>query len=129
MNTENLFMLATSRHLRFQFKGTITTEDLWDLSLTDLDALYRQLKAEEAKVNSQDSLLEMKSAAESSDLHLSILVVKAVFMQKKEAAEQRTLVKAKEDQKRKILMLIEQKKDAALSEKSVEELTAMLENM
>ena len=43
---ENVFMLATKGKVRFAMNGMIGVEDLWDLSLTKLDALYKKYSAE-----------------------------------------------------------------------------------
>ena len=37
MRVENIFEYAVRNKVRFPFKGMISVEDLWDLSLTNLD--------------------------------------------------------------------------------------------
>ena len=47
---EQLFITASREKLRFaSSKGLLTTEDLWSLSLTSLDAIYIVLSDEKDK--------------------------------------------------------------------------------
>ena len=52
----NIFERATRMSLRFNFKGLISVEDLWDLSLQDLDSIYKILNSK-LKQSSEESLL------------------------------------------------------------------------
>ena len=59
MTTENLIESATRSKMRFPFKGMISVEDLWDLSLTNLDSVFKTLNAEVKKFE-EESLLHTK---------------------------------------------------------------------
>ena len=54
MITENIFEYATKNRLRFPYKGSQSVEDLWALSVEELDKLFKTLKwikPEKAKIN------------------------------------------------------------------------------
>ena len=49
MEAGKLFETATRNKMRFPFRGMISVEDLWDLSLTNLDSVFKTLNAEAKK--------------------------------------------------------------------------------
>lgn len=122
--TINLFEMATRKKFRFPFKGMISVEDLWDLSVQNLDTVFKALNAE-AKQVKEESLLATKST-EDAILDAKIEIVKHIVKVKLEEAEQRTKAAANREQARRIQELIANKQDAELQGKSVEELQAML---
>jgi hypothetical protein len=123
----SLFEKAAKQKLRFNSnKGLLTTEDLFDLSLTSLDniakGIYKQLK-DEAEV----SFISKKSSA-SSELELKLDIVKYVIEYKvslDEANKKRAETNAR---KQKIEEILLRKKETELENLSVEELTAMLQS-
>ena len=128
------FEQATRRKFRFNTsKGPITVEDLCDLPLTatnnrpNLDDLAKDLN-EQLKSSARVSFVRKtpdvdESAQLAFDIVLHIIKTK---LDEQEAA--RKAADARE-QKQKIMALIEQKKDAALSASSLEELQEMLKNL
>lgn len=50
MTVENIFEFATRNKVRFSFKGLISVEDLWDLSLTNLDSIYKELNKSQSSL-------------------------------------------------------------------------------
>ena len=78
-----MWIEALSKKVRFEFKGLISIEDLFDLSLKDLDEIYRKLKKEmdEYKQYSADSLLDKDDEKDETyeELQLKIDIVTAVF--------------------------------------------------
>ena len=46
MAERNIFEYAAKNKLRFPFRGSITTEDLYDLSPANLDSIYKTLSRE-----------------------------------------------------------------------------------
>jgi hypothetical protein len=124
MTTTNLFEMATRKKFRFPFKGMISVEDLWDLSVQNLDTVFKALNAEAKQVN-EESLLATKST-EDTILDAKIEIVKHIVKVKLEEANQRQEVAAKREQKRRLQELIATKQDEALQDKSIEELQAMM---
>lgn len=122
-----LFEIATREKYRFPFRGQISVEDLWDLSMKDLDAVFKTLK-KEAGVSNEESLLVVKKQ-EDSDLSRKIAIVKRIFEIKNTEIEAAKLAKERADQRQKIMEVIASKKDAELQGKSLAELQAMLESM
>lgn len=124
---QNIFELAARNKFRYHFKGEITTEDLFDLSETDLDAIYKSLKSEQKKAE-EDSLLTTRKK-EDTILSAKIEIVKTIFEQKQNEKAAR---KAKADQKlqkQKILQALYEQQENALKSKSTEELMAMLKDL
>lgn len=119
-----LFVKATKQHLKFPFRGQITTEDLWDLSLENLDDVYKDLKKTLEK-ESSDSLIHKKSKA-SEKLELAIEVVKFVVKTKLDEKAEKERAVAVNAERQQILSVIEEKKAAAYKDMSVEELEAKL---
>ena len=53
----NIFERAVREKTRFNYKGLISVEDLWDLSLEKLDAIWCELEAELEKITHPFGLL------------------------------------------------------------------------
>ena len=123
MEMTNLFEMATRKKFRFPFRGQISVEDLWDLSVQNLDTVFKALNAESKQVK-EESLLATKST-EDAILDAKIAIVKHIVNVKLEEANQRTKDNEKREQKRRLLELIADKEDEALQGKSIEELKAM----
>lgn len=126
MNT-NIFETATKEKLRFPYKGMISVEDLWDLSPNQLDSIYKALNAEK-KTTEEDFLLGQRSKEEQT-LLTKIEIVKHIFSAKQADAEARKQKAVNDEKKRRIMELIASKEDAALGEKSVDELKKMLSEL
>lgn len=121
-----MFEKAVRMKLRWQYKGMLGIEDLWDLSLADLDTIYMGLKAEEADAAGVESLLDMRTEADEV-LTLKIAIVKHVFTVKKAEAEAVKNELDRARQKQKLLAILADKQDAELRDKTSDELTAMIE--
>lgn len=126
MTNVNLFEKATRNKYRYQFKGIITTEDLWDLSVQNLDSIFKSLNAELKQV-SEESLLQTKSSADE-ELENKITIIKYIVETKVQEANKKSQEKAQREQREKILEIIESKQNESLQNKSIEELQAMLDN-
>ena len=122
--TINLFELATRKKFRFPFKGMISVEDLWDLSVKNLDTVFKALNAE-AKQANEESLLAVKSD-EDTILEVKIAIVKHIVNVKQAEEVEKKNAAIKREQKHRIQELIANKQDEALQGKSIEELQAML---
>lgn len=119
-----MFEKALRLKLRFQYNGLISVEDLWDLSLTALDAIYKNVSAGLQALN-QDSLLQKRT--KESDLNeLRLEIVKHVFMTKQAEAAARADAAEKRAKKQKLMELVAEKQDEVLKGKSVDELNALI---
>ena len=127
MTVENIFEFASRNKIRFPFKGMISVEDLWDLSLTNLDSIYKTLN-KQVKQSEEESLLTTKSNVDT-ELEVQIAIVKhivSVKLTEKEAAEKAS---AKKAQKQKIMSIIATKQDEALQNSSIDDLKKMLDEL
>lgn len=115
-----MFEFATRNKLRFPFKGCISVEDLWDLSLANLDEVFKALNARVKKVN-EESLLSSKSK-EDEVLEVQIEIVKYIFQIKKEEADTKVLEREKKEKLQKLLKIKEQKQNQALMDMSLDDL-------
>lgn len=119
-----IFEQASRMKIRFQYRGQIGVEDLWDLTLRELDSIFKALNAK-LKTEKEESLLATKDQA-TSDLELRIAIVRRVVEVKLAEAAEREQAIEKARKREKILEIIERKQGAALEEKSEEDLKKML---
>ena len=127
MTVENIFEFASRNKVRFPFKGMISVEDLWDLSLTNLDSIYKTLN-KQVKQSEEESLLNIKASVDT-ELEVQIAIVKhivSVKLAEKEVAEKAS---AKKAQKQKIMSIIATKQDEALQNSSIDDLKKMLDKL
>lgn len=121
----NVFEYATRRKVRFPFKGQISIEDLWDLSLENLDSIYKTLKSQ-VKAEQGESLLR-KASPNDELLEAQIEVVTHIVNVKLAEREARQKDRERRERNARIKEIIAQKQDADLQSKSVEELEKMLD--
>lgn len=122
MNT-NLFKAAAKEGYRFQFKGNISVEDLFNLSTTELNTIYKTLNSELGE-NVED-LLGGESSVDK-ELKNKMKIVKEIFNDKVKEQKEKEKALIEKQRKERIKEIIAQKKDDDLSSKSIEELEAML---
>lgn len=127
MTIENKFEVATRTKMRFTFKGLISVEDLWDLTPTNLDTIFKSLNSELKQVK-EESLLSFKSE-QDKELDMKIEIVKHIVSVKLEEANKRLKDKEQKEQKQKIMEILSSKEEESLQNKSVEELQAMLNQL
>jgi uncharacterized small protein (DUF1192 family) len=120
---ENLFIKATRKGYRWIYKGAMNIEDLWQLSVTELDAIHTSLRKEVKELDTE-SLLSKKNS-KITEYEEKAEIVKYILLIKVEEAEAATKAVANKQQKQMIDNIIAQKKNQALNEMSVEELEKM----
>ncbi|WP_197492099.1 hypothetical protein [Paenibacillus jamilae] len=127
MTNEKMFEVALKNKFRFPFKGLVSTEDLFDLKVEDLDAIFKTLNSQLKRVK-EESLLDTKTK-EDKEIDVKIEIVKYIVTTK--LAEKKLHLKAREqkEQKQKILAILSTKQNEDLQNKSVEELKAMLNEL
>lgn len=124
---DNIFEFAARNKLRFPYKGLITVEDLFDLSLINLDSIYKELN-KQSKQSEEESLLNIKTQ-EDELLNVQIEIVKHIVSVKLAEKEAREKASAKKAQKQKIMSIIAAKQDEALQNSSIDELQKMLDEL
>lgn len=125
--SKNMFEVATREKMRFPFKGMISVEDLWDLSVQNLDKVFKTLNSQRKEAQ-EESLLNTKSS-EDERLETQIEIVKYIVNVKLE--ERAAMVKAAEnkEKKQKIMALMAKKDDEAMENMSKEELQKLLDEL
>ena len=121
----SLYKQALKQKIRFNFKGSITTEDLWDLDVNQLDTIYRELIAAQSDLTGVSLLNNSTNKAASDAIQLKIDIIKDIVADKVAEIESRKAAasnKAKRDQ---LNELIARKQQSELENKSIEELEAM----
>jgi len=119
------FKLATQQKLRFQTnRGVLSTEQLWDLPLEELDELAVSLETEHKQSGKKSFLAKTsvkdKTAKLRFDIVLDVLNTKSDEIQA--AAEAQEI----KEHNKKIIELIAEKQDESLKGKSIKQLEAML---
>ena len=127
METNKMFEIAVRNKFRFPFKGAISVEDLWDLSVQQLDGIFKTLKSQEQKAQ-EESLLETRTP-EDEILKIKIEIIRHIVTVKLDEANQAERAKEMRDQKQKILGILAEKQEDDLRNKTPEELCAMLEQL
>ena len=120
-----IFKKASKIKLRFQTaKGSLSTEELWDLSLQSLDTLAKGVNRS-LKASEEESFLTPKSPKDSEE-ELRLEILKTVIRDKQELAALAADRAAKRERADQIRQLLASKELEALGSKTPEELKAEL---
>ena len=119
-----MFEIATREKYRFPYKGQIGVEDLWDLSVGELDKIYKALNREAKQIN-EESLLAAKSK-EDKVLDNKINIIRHIVSVKLDEIANAKAAHERREQKQKIMAILANKQDEELRGKSADELKAML---
>lgn len=122
--TEKMFETAARTKMRFPFRGQISTEDLFDLSVEDLDTIFKSLNSQLKQVN-EESLLQAKTDHDK-ELDTKIEIIKHIVATKITESNARIQAKERKEKKDKILEILASKQEESLQNKSQEELIEML---
>lgn len=125
--SNNMFEVATRTKMRFPFKGMISVEDLWDLSVQNLDNVFKTLNSQRKKAQ-EESLLNVKSS-EDEALDIQIEIVKYIVNVKLEEQAARAKATENREKKQKIMALMAKKDDEAMENMSKEELQKLLDEL
>ena len=124
MTNNELFINATRENYQFPFRGMINVIDLWDLSLTNLDSVFKTLNAE-VKKSEEESLLNTKSK-EDEEISNKIEIVKYIVSVKLDEKKKREYAKKNAEMRQKLLEIKAKRQDAALENMSDEDLDKAL---
>lgn len=122
----SIFEQAVRLKLRWQYKGYLSVEHLWDLTLGELDHIYRELNRD-YKASTEDSLLG--EDVTNQILILKIEIVKYIVttkLQERKDAENAVL---RAEKKQKLLDVLKSKQDASLEELSEEEIQNLIDDL
>ena len=120
MTNSELFINATRANYQFPFRGMINVIDLWDLSLTNLDSVFKTLNAE-VKKSEEESLLNTKSK-EDEELSNKIEIVKYIVSVKLDEKKKREDAKKNAEMRQRLLEIKAKRQDAKLENMSDEDL-------
>lgn len=123
----NIFEKAVREKTRFAFKGNIGVEELWDLSLTNLDTIYGNLETELEGLPKK-SLLSTNSK-QREEIEFKQEIIKYIVETKKIEAEQKSVAKENSAKKQMILDILAKKQNQSYENMSVEELTALANSL
>ena len=116
---KNLFEIAARRKYRFPYRGQVSAEDLWDISVTGLDGIFKTLNSA-VKAKAEESLLDKSS--EDEDLENKIDIIRYIVSVKLTEKKERESAAAKKELKQKLLEIKARREDAALESLTPEEL-------
>lgn len=122
-----MFEKAVRMKLRFNYKGLCSVEDLWDLPVTSLDSIYKELN-KRAKTEKEESLLDKRTKADDL-LDLQIGIVKHIVKTKLKEQEDRENAAMKREKKQKLLSIMAEKQDKALYDMPLEDLEKMVNDL
>lgn len=120
---KNIYREALSKNFRFNYKGSISVEDLFFLNEKSLNEIYKNL-LKEKKNDAEDSLFETKNEADK-ELETKIEILKDIAAYKKEQKEKAQNEIETQKFNKEIDKIIAEKKLENLKNSSIEELEAM----
>lgn len=123
----NIFEKATREKTRFCFKGLVSVEELWDLSLEYLDSLWCELESELEKLPKKSLLAT--NTKQRDEIEFKQEIIKHIVETKKAEKLVNEQSKANAAKKQMVLDIIEQKKNEDLKSMSLEELTKLAESL
>lgn len=126
--SEALFIEATRKKYRFLHKGEISVEQLWDLDLESLDAIFQKLNLQKKEIDGVESLLSKKNS-QLSILDNKIDIIKFIVKTKQDEATKNETAAAVFKRRQELNELIDRKKKASDEDKSVEELQEELKQL
>lgn len=123
-----MYKEASQQKLRFATtKGSLSVEQLWDLSLTDLSTCVKNVKKILKKTDDSELSFLDDTQTVDKENELRFAILKDVYLTKKAENEARRTAAARKEHEQKILALIQRKKDQSLENMSIEDLEKMLE--
>lgn len=126
-NDKNMFEVAVRNKFRFEFKGVQSVESLWDLSVKELDIIFKGLNSQLKQIK-EESLLDTKTK-QDEELDTKIEIIKYIVKVKLDEEKLKVNAKAKREQKQKLLQLLDLKKSEELKGKSVDEIQKMIDEL
>lgn len=124
----NIFENALKRKLRFESnRGDLTTEQLFDLKLADLDTIAQRVSKGIRDVS--ESFIDAEPSKEKISLELKLEVLKSIIKTKQEELAYKMNRQKLAERRRKILDALDAKDDKSLEKKSKKELLDELQSL
>ena len=125
--TKIKFKNAIKNKFRYPFNGQISTEDLFDLSLKQLDAVYANLNAELEKTKKSSLLADSTEETEKREtLEDKLEIVKEIFDDKQKENEAKLDAAKEKERRQTIIRIIEEKENDSLKNMSIDDLKKLL---
>lgn len=121
-----IFEKATRQKLRFDFRGVLTTEDLWDLSTNNLDVIYQGLMSKKETSSKVTLKKEIKETTEQKELDLKIEIVTHIFNLRTEEQDIAKTKALKAAKIKELKTLASEKANEELRGKSTEEINKLI---
>ena len=123
-----MFEEAVRKKFRFTTtKGQMCVEDLWDLSLTNLNTLAKSLN-KSIKEREEEDFLAVAPAGNLEEKKKFDIVLH-VLKTKQQENEDRKNAQARREEKQKLMEILSSKKDEGLQNLSVEELQQRINSL
>lgn len=122
----DLFAIATRNHYRYSYHGVITTEDLWALTLEQLNELYVSIY--EANV-AKSSVSLSGSSNISEEITNKLEIIKFIYNEK---VNEKNAQKAKAEalmKRRRLMEILHDKEEDDLRSKSIDEIRELIEKL
>lgn len=124
----NIFERASKKKLRFQtVQGNLSTEQLWDLNLEQLNVVAIALN-KEVKASTEESFISTAAQA-NPDLTLRFDIVKSIIDTKLKAAEASKVRAEKKVKRDRLLQLAANKQIEAEGDLTMDEIQAQLDEL
>lgn len=122
------FAEATRLRLRVSTaQGNLSVEDLWDLSLTRLETVIKNVKKQLTKDNDDELSFLDETKKVDKVAQLTFDVLKEIYLTKKSERDSEKVEAQKKANNEKLMALIYEKENEQLKNKSIDELKAMLQ--
>ena len=123
----DIFEKASRKKLRFASdRGDLTTEQLWDLSLTDLDKIARGVNGK-LKAVTEESFIDTTPHPDKPRFTLQLDILKHMIAAKQEEAQAVKDRAERAEKRKKLVEALAAKEDEALTKKSRAQLLKELE--
>lgn len=122
-----MFEKAVRMKLRFNHKGLCSVEDLWDLSLENLDTMYGTMNKELEQLQGTSLLRTRKPEEEVIVLKMNIVShIVSIKLQEKADKEAR---REKAERKQMLMGILEEKQNAEYRSMSKEDIMKLINDM
>lgn len=124
----NVWLECIRKKIRFNYKGLISAEDLFDLNVEDLQSIYR-MYAKEYDDLTEYQLDESIQNEEATDALIKRDIVREVYTVKLAEKMARQNAQEKEETRQEILSIMAEKEKDELKNLSMEELQQKLDSL